>query len=78
MTPKLLYIIGTMWLARHMGSTDCKHKACVYLQLLPLYDLPLQVLVLAPTQELCMQVLRAARWALPSNSNSVQPLVGEL
>jgi superfamily II DNA/RNA helicase len=37
----------------------------------------LQVLVMCPTQELCMQVLRAARDLLPSHRTKVQPLVGE-
>jgi superfamily II DNA/RNA helicase len=37
----------------------------------------LQVLVICPTQELCMQVLRAARSLVPKFSNRVQPLVGE-
>jgi superfamily II DNA/RNA helicase len=37
----------------------------------------LQVLVICPTQELCMQVLRAARDLLPRNRNKVQPLVGK-
>jgi superfamily II DNA/RNA helicase len=36
-----------------------------------------QVLVICPTQELCMQVLRAARSLLPANRHRVQPLVGK-
>ncbi|KAF6266183.1 P-loop containing nucleoside triphosphate hydrolase protein [Scenedesmus sp. NREL 46B-D3] len=35
-----------------------------------------RVLVLCPTQELCMQVLRAARAVMPDHRNKVQPLVG--
>ncbi|WIA16185.1 hypothetical protein OEZ85_012898 [Tetradesmus obliquus] len=35
-----------------------------------------RVLVICPTQELCMQVLRAARALLPGFSSKVQPLVG--
>eukprot|EP00879_Flechtneria_rotunda_P017068 GHRR01017875.1.p1 GENE.GHRR01017875.1~~GHRR01017875.1.p1 ORF type:complete len:545 (+),score=177.44 GHRR01017875.1:384-2018(+) len=35
-----------------------------------------QVLVIAPTQELCMQVLRVARHLVPSHTKSILPVVG--
>ena len=37
----------------------------------------LQVLVVCPTQELCMQVLRVARALLPEAPQCAQPAVGE-
>jgi superfamily II DNA/RNA helicase len=37
-----------------------------------------QVLVLCPTQELCVQVLRTARQLLPLGQTYAQPLVGKL
>lgn len=36
-----------------------------------------QVLVVAPTQELCMQIVRTARSMIPTDRQAVMPLVGE-